>query len=87
MPPAVVFPRGVEPLADPGVRVMTAERLITEPGQPTIERGAVVIEAGAIAWVGPVDVLPEVYATYPVTRPPRGTILPGLVETHAHPGT
>ena len=66
---------------------MTAERLITEPGQPTIERGAVVIEAGAIAWVGPVDVLPEVYATYPVTRHPRGTILPGLVETHAHPGT
>ena len=66
---------------------MTAERLITEPGQPTIERGAVVIEAGAIAWVGPVDVLPEVYATYPVTRHPRGTILPGLVETHAHLGT
>ncbi|HRL50593.1 MAG TPA: amidohydrolase family protein [Propioniciclava sp.] len=87
MPSAVSFPRGVEPLAGPGPRVITAERLISAPGDPVIDRGAVVIEDGTIAWVGPIDALPATYAEYPVTRHERGTILPGLVETHAHLGS
>ena len=62
MPSAVSFPRGVEPLAGPGPRVITAERLISAPGDPVIDRGAVVIEDGTIAWVGPIDALPATYA-------------------------
>jgi imidazolonepropionase-like amidohydrolase len=81
------FPRGLDAPAPPVARVITASRLISAPGEAVIADGAVVLDAGAIAWVGPLAGLPGAYAAHPLTSHPGGTILPGLVETHAHLGS
>lgn len=87
MPSDPVFPRGLDPLPTVGSRVITADRLITAPGEPVVEDAAVVLESGTIVWTGPAAELPASYASHPVTSHPGGTILPGLVETHAHLGS
>nr|WP_300144221.1 amidohydrolase family protein [Propionicimonas sp.] len=73
--------------AGPADRVISASRLITAPGQPVVPEGAVAIESGRVAWVGPKPQLPTRFAEHPQTTYPGATILPGLIETHAHLGS
>ncbi|MDR2374686.1 MAG: amidohydrolase family protein [Bifidobacteriaceae bacterium] len=72
-------------------RVLVADRVFTgaEPGHLAggRRRGAVAIEAGVIAWAGAADDLPAAHAAWPVHDHGAATILPGLVETHAHLGS
>lgn len=49
-----------------------------------IPDGAVVVAGDSIAWVGPTAELPERYADARHRRFPGATILPGLIESHAH---
>lgn len=68
-------------------RVIAATRVITgKPGE-VIEDGAVAIRGTSIAWVGQRGELPEEFQAVPLAEYPGGTILPGLVETHAHLGS
>ncbi|HEY0188348.1 MAG TPA: amidohydrolase family protein [Cellulomonas sp.] len=67
-------------------RVLTAARAWTGVRGELVEQAAVVVQGGAIAWVGPRSLLPEVYAGLPVEPHPEATILPGLIEVHAHLG-
>ncbi|RRJ83624.1 imidazolonepropionase [Aestuariirhabdus litorea] len=49
----------------------------------TIERGALAIKGGCIAWVGPADDLPSVPATE-VRDGGGGWLTPGLIDCHTH---
>jgi imidazolonepropionase-like amidohydrolase len=49
-----------------------------------ITQGAVAISDGQIAWAGKLADLPVIHAGLPRTEYGDATILPGLVETHAH---
>lgn len=51
-----------------------------------IERGAVVIEADRIRWVGGADALPDEYrpSHYEVIDLPGRSIMPGLIDGHTH---
>ncbi|WP_292833536.1 amidohydrolase family protein [Microbacterium sp.] len=53
------------------------------PGS-TIVDGAVVVSEGEIAWVGAAVDLPAEYTATPARHFPGATILPGLIESHAH---
>jgi imidazolonepropionase-like amidohydrolase len=64
--------------------VLTAPRVMT--GAETVTDGAVVIEAGTIAWVGAEGELPPRYARLPRAGYPDATILPGLIDSHVHLG-
>ena len=67
--------------------VLFASALFTgKPGE-RISDAAVVITDGSIAWAGPSDELPEQYRSYRQEHYDDATILPGLIETHAHLGT
>lgn len=69
-------------------RTFIATHLFTgKPGDPLLGNAALVIEGDEIAWVGNADELPERYRAYPQERFEDSTILPGLVEVHAHLGT
>lgn len=71
---------------NPGRRVIQAAHLLTgKPGEQ-LDRHALAIDGKYIVWVGPANELPEEYAAWPVQDYPNATILPGLVETHAHFG-
>lgn len=50
---------------------------------PPIRDGAVVLDAGRVAWVGRLDELPARWSAAPVDRRP-GVITPGLVNAHTH---
>ncbi|WP_127818036.1 amidohydrolase family protein [Microbacterium sp. CPCC 204701] len=49
-----------------------------------IAGGVVVVRGQEIAWVGAADALPVAYAGAPARHFPGATILPGLIESHAH---
>jgi hypothetical protein len=49
-----------------------------------IDRGAVVIRDGKIAWIGPAADLPPLSGATVVLDVEGATILPGLVDSHAH---
>lgn len=67
--------------------VLFASALFTgKPGE-RISDAAVVITDDSIAWAGPSDELPEQYRSYRQEHYDDATILPGLIETHAHLGT
>ncbi|MDR1635222.1 MAG: amidohydrolase family protein [Bifidobacteriaceae bacterium] len=68
-------------------RVLTADRVFTGAATTHVERGAVAIDAGVVAWAGPQSDLPPDYADWERTDYGPATILPGLIETHAHLGS
>lgn len=86
MPSSVVLPRGLSPLPTPQQWVISADRLITTPAAPPLRDGAVVIDGTAIVWAGPVHTIPAQYAQLRRVHYAGATILPGLIETHAHLG-
>ena len=77
-------PRGLDAPHNPIDRVITAERAFLATGADVVVDPAVVIADGTIRWVGPRAELPAQYADLPVEDHPGATILPGLIETHAH---
>lgn len=79
------IPRGLDQLTSSrGQRVITADRVFAGDGSETLSDGAVAIDGATIVWVGPAAELPAPYAAWPRTPHPGGTVLPGLIETHAH---
>lgn len=70
-----------------GMRAVSAGRILTgRPGEELID-GCLVFDTGQIHWVGPRAELPAEYAQLRIEEYPSATILPGLVETHAHLGS
>ncbi|NMM98658.1 amidohydrolase family protein [Bifidobacterium olomucense] len=68
-------------------RVIAAGIVFTGvPGQ-VIRNGAVAIAGKRIEWVGSDADLPAQYRSWPYEQYPDSTVLPGLVEAHAHLGT
>lgn len=67
-------------------RVITADRIFTGRRGEHIDAPALVITDGLIAWVGPNPELPAEYSDLPVEHHPGATLMPGMVETHAHLG-
>ena len=82
-------------------RVLTGKKLFTGRRHPgadgaavedsavrdsAIDTPAVVVVDGLIDWVGPFLELPAKYAELPVEAHPGATLMPGMVETHAHLG-
>lgn len=65
-----------------GPRVLAADWVLPVAA-PAIAGGAVVVEAGRIAWVGRLAALPREWAGAPVDRR-RGILVPGLVNAHTH---
>lgn len=56
--------------------------LVTGPGDPLIERAAVVAVDGVVAWVGPDADCPDVDVRIDVGG---AAVLPGFVDSHMHP--
>ncbi|MFT0846818.1 amidohydrolase family protein [Actinomycetaceae bacterium L2_0104] len=77
-------PRGLDAAILPGDRVLTADRAFLAVGQDVVVDAAVVITDGTIRWVGQRNALPAEYSQLAVQDHPGATILPGLIETHAH---
>jgi len=50
-----------------------------------IADGAVVCEAGRVAWTGSVDRLPREYRAAQLHEYPQCAVMPGFVDAHAHP--
>lgn len=72
--------------SNPARRVIAAAHLLTgRPGEQ-LDDHALAIDGRHIVWVGPTAQLPAEYADWPLENHPGATILPGLVETHAHFG-
>lgn len=70
-----------------GARAVTAGRILTgRPGEELTD-GCLVFDTEQIRWVGPRADLPAEYAQLRIEEYPDATILPGLVETHAHLGS
>lgn len=67
-------------------RVLTAARLWTGARGELIDQAAIAIQDRTIAWVGHAAQLPAAYADLPVEHHPNATIIPGLIEVHAHLG-
>ena len=63
--------------------LLTAPRLWTGTGDP-VEDGAVLVRDGTVIWAGPRREAPAGAASARRVDHPGSTILPGLVETHAH---
>lgn len=53
-------------------------------GLGLIEKAAIVIECGKIAYVGLQSELPQAYADYPVTDCGNRLVTPGLIDCHTH---
>ncbi len=77
-------PRGLDAPHAPANRVITADRAFLATSADVVVDPAIVITAGIIRWIGPRAELPAEYADLPVKDHPGTTILPGLIETHAH---
>jgi imidazolonepropionase-like amidohydrolase len=75
------------PAVAPPNRVLAAQRVFTGAAATWQPDTAIVLEDGRIAWIGPRVELPATYATWPLTDFGDATILPGLIETHAHLGS
>lgn len=67
-------------------RVLTARRVFTAQDATFLADAAVVLQRGRIAWVGAAAELPESYRGLPREDFGEATVLPGLIETHAHLG-
>ncbi|WP_456425704.1 amidohydrolase family protein [Rhodocaloribacter sp.] len=66
-----------------GTVALVGARLITMNGDEVIERGTVVVEGNRIAAVGPVDAV-AVPAGAAVIDAAGQTVMPGLIDVHAH---
>ncbi|WP_280479475.1 amidohydrolase family protein [Nocardia cyriacigeorgica] len=66
-------------------RIITAARVLTGCGA-THAPGAVVVDEGKIAWVGPASDLPGDWQGAGVARIdlPQASVLPGLIDAHVH---
>ncbi|WGT48142.1 metal-dependent hydrolase family protein [Tessaracoccus lacteus] len=78
--------RDVDQAAPRENHVIIASRVFPATGAATIIVGAVVTDGDGIVWVGPASDLPQRWAEQAVHHP-GATILPGLIETHAHLGS
>lgn len=87
MPSLTLPDPGLDPLPSATPRIVSATRVILAAGEPPVADGAVVIDERHIVWTGPRSQLPHDYADLPETDHPGATILPGLIETHAHLGS
>ncbi|MFT8648899.1 MAG: amidohydrolase family protein [Bifidobacterium psychraerophilum] len=67
-------------------RIVSASRIITGKPDEVIPDGSVVISDGNIEWVGATASIPVKYEAIVSDSFPLSTILPGLIETHAHLG-
>ena len=67
--------------------VVHADRLWDGAADSALPNQSVVVESGLIAWVGPRGALPSDHAGLPDVHHPGATVLPGLIETHAHLGS
>lgn len=65
------------------MQVVAAEWVLPV-SSPPLRDGAVAIEAGKIAWVGPRRALPSRFLQAPLRAHPRSLILPGWVNAHCH---
>jgi imidazolonepropionase-like amidohydrolase len=65
-------------------RHIRAARVATSTGRGVIEDGLVAIEGSRIVAVGPIAEFEPVPAGQPVEHFPNGTLLPGLIDAHAH---
>lgn len=63
----------------------TADVVITDADDPSIEAGGVIVDGSAIAWVGPLDALPTDSFDCR-TDLPGSTLMPGLIDSHVHLG-
>lgn len=68
------------------MKIYTAARIRTHADVGTIEDGALVVDEGTVAWVGPRAQLPGEYGSSAEIASPDSTILPGLVDVHVHLG-
>lgn len=81
-PPLPAPPSTAPPL--PAPTLLTATRLWRGTGE-VIAEGAVLVEGTRIVWSGPLDQAPPEAAARAVRRDfPGATIMPGLIEAHAH---
>ncbi|MFI1281127.1 amidohydrolase family protein [Streptomyces sp. NPDC020858] len=65
--------------------VITAGRMVTGPGGQETADGAVFVEKGVITAAGPrAEVEAQAGPAVPRLAFPRGTLLPGLIDTHVH---
>ena len=80
-------PRGLDAPHPSSNRVITADRAFLATGPDVVVDAAVVVTDGFIRWVGERAAVPAQYADLPVQAHPGATILPGLIETHAHLGS
>lgn len=67
-----------------GRRYLRAARVVTATERGVIEDGVVAVEGSRIAAVAPAAELADELARGPVEHYPEGTLLPGLVDAHAH---
>ncbi|MBU6384795.1 MAG: amidohydrolase family protein [Planctomycetes bacterium] len=67
-----------------GTLVITNGQIIDGTGAPAIPDGALLIQDGRIAYVGPAPGLPAVAPDASCIDAKGGSILPGLVEAHFH---
>jgi imidazolonepropionase-like amidohydrolase len=67
-----------------GTLVITNGQIIDGTGAPAIPDGALLIQDGRIAYVGPAAGLPAVSPNASCIDAKGGSILPGLVEAHFH---
>ncbi len=69
-----------------GVVALTGARIITMKGDEVIEKGTIIVEGNRIKAIGPAETI-EVPASANTIAVDGKTIMPGLVDVHAHMGT
>jgi len=67
-----------------GTALLTGARIVTMKGDEVIERGDILVRNNRIAAVGPAGSLPAPAGTQTIDVAGK-TIVPGFVDTHAHP--
>ncbi|MDR1077802.1 MAG: amidohydrolase family protein [Propionibacteriaceae bacterium] len=84
----IIASRAVDaPLAEAPARLLLADRLFSGAQTSSVAAAAVALAAEQVVWAGPRTELPAAYADWPSQDYGDATILPGLVETHAHLGS
>lgn len=73
-------PAGVTPTA------VTADRLIDGSGGPVVRNGLMRTDGRRITYCGPAEADPE-HGQGPILHLGDRTLMPGLIDCHAHPGT
>jgi predicted amidohydrolase YtcJ len=64
--------------------VVRGGTVLSGPELRRVENGAVLIRGGRVAWVGPASEMPGTSAGAEVIDATGATVLPGLVDAHAH---